>query len=247
MPHIKKFLLNGEEIPSVSAITGLLRSEALDRWLAVPGNRAIGKEAQRKGKKVAKCLENYRRGKDLKSGTFESSCAVGWNTWSQKYGLEIREVECHLVNTLDRYHGSPDMIMSRPDGSYIVGDDKVKKRFADYRLLLNEHLYAACDSIEVNGELQLVPWSHPIRDIIFFTYDPDTGEMYVNEHEFSWTIYNQALQLRKTYDILKVADAYFKEHATLLPSQRRVNESITQTSLIPHPRGVVSDTPPGTR
>lgn len=247
MPHRAKYLLGGEQIPSVNDITGLLRSEALDRWLAVPGNKAKGKEAQRKGTKVAKYLEDYRRGKTVKLGSFEGQCAINWEDWYRKAGVRMLEVECHLVNTLDRYHGSPDMIMSRPNGSCLVGDDKVKKRFADYRLLLNEHLYAACDSIEVNGALQIVPWSHPIKEIVFFTYDPDTGEMYVNEHEFSWTIYNQALQLRKTYDILKAADAYFKERATLLPSQRRVNESITQTSLIPHPRGVVSDTPPGTR
>lgn len=242
MPHRVKFLLDGKAIPSANDITGLLRSEALERWLAVPGNKAKGKEAQRKGTAVAKLMEKLRKGKTVEGQTFGHMCAASLIRVQTRVVLEA---ECHLVNTLDRYHGSPDAIECEPTGEAVLVDDKVKKRFADYRLLMNEHLYAACDSIEKDGVITPVPWKWPIKRIVFNTFDPDTGKLYVEEHAFSSIVYSHAMTLRSAWDVAQASEAYFKEHAVLLPGQRGKvsNEPITQCTVA-HPQGLVSDCAP---
>lgn len=237
MPHRAKWTYNGEVWPSVNEITGLLRSEALDRWLAVPGNKAKGKEAQRKGTGVAKVMEKIRKGQSVNGQGFPQSCIANWLKVQDRV---ILEAECHLVNTFERYHGSPDAVECDSYGDAVLVDDKVKKRFAAYNLLLNEHLYAACNMIERNGILDPVPWEWPIKQIVFNTFDPDTGELYINEHEFNQNIYNEALTLRKSWNIAQTSEAYFKQHATLLPSQRKPSEPIIQCTVA-HPKGLVSD------
>ena len=251
MPHVKRWTYNGEVWPSASTVTGLLHSDALDNWLRIAKNRKQGKLAQKKGSALASYMEYKRKGipspGDIFSGIclediFSGICFRQWEKWFDAQDLVILETEPHLVNTLDKYHGSPDLIASDIYGEAVLGDDKLKKRFADYKLLMNEHAYAMCDSIDMgNGNIIPVPWEFPIERIVFWSYDPDTGEMFVNEHEFIPEVYKDFLTLRKTYDIKNRAEEYFTEHATLLPSQERKNATIAPQSTSPHPRGIVRD------
>lgn len=248
MPHRDHYKLDGEIIPSVNDVTGLLPAEGLVRWRNRVGEKEsarIMREARNKGTKLAKAMEAFRKFQHLHKDEFRAACITNWNKWFMRQELELLEVECHLVNTLDKYHGSPDGVWRDLDGDAVLGDDKVKKRFADYRLLMNEHAYAMCDSIEkTDGSIVPVPWKWPIRQLIFWTYDPDTGEMYPSPHEFDSRVYKDFLTLRNVWDINARAEEYFKEHAVLLPSQRKANGTIAPSSVVPHPRGVVSDTPP---
>ena len=244
MPHVKRWTYNGEVWPSVNGVTGLLHSDALDNWLRIAKNRKQGKLAQKKGGALASYFENRRKGIPASEDIFSGICFRQWEKWFDAQDLVILETEPHLVNTLDKYHGSPDLIASDIHGGAVLGDDKIKKRFADYKLLMNEHAYAMCDSIEMGkGNIVPVPWKFPIARIVFWSYDPDSGEMFASEHEFMPEVYNDFLTLRSVYDIKNKADKYFEEHAVLLPSQERKNATIAQESVTAHPRGIVSDTP----
>ena len=156
MPHVKRWTYNGEVWPSVNGVTGLLHSEALDNWLRIAKNRKQGKLAQKKGSALASYFENRRKGIPSPEDIFSGICFRQWEKWFDAQDLVILETEPHLVNTLDKYHGSPDLIASDIHGEAVLGDDKIKKRFADYKLLMNEHAYAMCDSIEM-GEGNIVP------------------------------------------------------------------------------------------
>lgn len=242
MPHVKRWTYNGEVWPSVNGISGLLHSDALDNWLRSAKNRKQGKLAQKKGHDLAAYLENLRKGIAQIPDEFSGLCASQWVKWFDEQELEILNVEPHLVNTLDRYHGSPDVIACDIHGEAVLGDDKIKKRFADYKLLMNEHAYAMCDSIDMGkGKIIPVPWKVPIERIVFWSYDPDSGEMYASEHGFTPSVYNDFLTLRKVWDIKNTSDTYFIEHATLLPSQTRKNATTTTGSVKAHPVGLVSD------
>lgn len=245
MPHRAHYQLDGEIIPSVNDVTGLLPAEGLVRWRKRVGEKEatrIMREARNKGTKLAEAMEAFRKFKHSQKDEFRATCLTNWNAWFMQQSGQILDVECHLVNTLDKYHGSPDVVLGDSRGNAVLGDDKVKKRFADYRLLMNEHAYAMCDSIEkADGSIVPVSWQWPIRQLIFWTYDPDTGEMYPSPHEFDSRVYKDFLTLRNVWDINARAEEYFKEHATLLPSQRKTNVTIASGSDTPHPRGFVSD------
>lgn len=233
MPHISRFLLNGEPIPSVNEVTDALSKDGLFRnFYRRLGFKRADKESAKsreRGSKLAKVFEKYRQtGKTGKTSDYNKVCIDNWTKWFEESPFTITEdrfVEPHLVNTVDKYHGSPDVIIGLDGGpgigidSMVLGDDKSKKRFADYRLLMNEHAYAMCDSIEINGVIEKLPWEPPIKTFWFWTFCPDTGELFPVEHEFKPEIYQDFLTCKAMQEVNKRAEHYFGQYAVLLPTQ----------------------------
>ncbi len=227
MPHIANFEVNGLRAPSVNEITDSLSKDGLIRnfWRRLGFKKAdkIGNLARDQGIALASAFEDYRKigstkGKQTK---YTKICIENWHNWYSGSVYTIPTdalIEPHLVNTVDGYHGSPDVILADTmmDMEPVLGDDKSKKRFCDYKLLMNEHAYAMCDSIEVGGKLEKLPWTPPIKQFWFWTYCPDCGNLYPRVHIFDKQVYDDFLTCKKMREVNKVAEAYFNREAVLL-------------------------------
>jgi hypothetical protein len=170
-------------------------------------------------------FEQYRKTRKKPRSKFLKTVLNEWLQWGEGWDGTILVPEVHLVNTVDKYHGSPDLVYK--DGeSWAIGDDKCKKRFADYGLLMNEHAYAMCDMMHdvETDELKPVPWAVPIQKITFWTYSPESGRLYAHEHQFDETVYHDFLICRAMYQTNKKADKYFGDNAILLSEEVRANE-----------------------
>ena len=221
MPHISRFKLDGVYIPSVSTITNSLSKDGLQRWYRKLGFDEADRQsglARDKGTEVAEMFESYRKLLKFPRKAFMKKVLSEWKqTEAGQTGI-ILVAEPHLVNTVQGYHGSPDLVYNNGI-SWKIGDDKCKKRFADYGLLMNEHAYAMCNVIHdvETGEFKPVPWTVPIQTITFWTYHPDTGKLYPQQHEFDKSVYEDFLVCKQMYTLNRKAEAYFQEHAVPLP------------------------------
>lgn len=228
MPHVHKFELNGIRIPSVSEVTSSLSKEGLIRnFYRVRGFEKadkISNAAREQGTKLATLMEKYRKtGKTGKMSEYNKKCVENWTAWYEDNRYEIADdmwVEPHLVNTVSGYHGSPDLIMHDKDKP-VLADDKSKKRFADYGLIMAEHAYAMMDSYEdpATHEIKKLPWEPPIPGFWFFTFHPQTGRLYPVEHEFKPEVYQDFLTCLSMRDVNKRAEKYFGQYAVLLPEE----------------------------
>ena len=223
MPHITNYRLDGVRLPSVSTITGVLSKEGLNRWYRKHGfeecDRLSG-VARDRGTAVATMFEEYRKTGKKPHSKFHKTVLAEWLKWGEGWKGVTLVPEPHLVNTLDKYHGSPDLVFY--DGEkWAVGDDKCKGRFADYGLLMNEHGYAMCNMIHdtETDELKPVPWKVPLDNIFFWTYNPETGKLYPHHHKFDPGVYADFLECRRMWELNKVAEKYFKENAIVLPEE----------------------------
>jgi hypothetical protein len=222
-------LLNGQRIPSVNECTGTLSKDGLIRnfWRPLGFKKAdrVSREAREQGSSLAEVMERYRKtGKTGPISAYNKACVQNWTKWYDESDLEIKSdsyIEPHLVNTIEGYHGSPDVILHR-DWHPVLGDDKSKKRFSDYALLMNEHAYAMCDSYEdlVTHEIKKLPWLPPVQEIWFWVYDPDTGELFPESTAFDPLVYADFLRCKAMVGVNKRAEDFFKAHAQLLPSQQ---------------------------
>ena len=231
MPHIEKFHINGVRAPSVNEVTDSLSKDGLIRnfWRKLGFKKAdkVGGAARDQGIALASAFELYRKTGDPKSSVNGKSakyvkiCLQNWHKWyaGSVYTIPTDAlIEPHLVNTVDKYHGSPDVVLADTlmDMEPVLGDDKSKKRFSDYKLLMNEHAYAMCDSIEVEGKIEKLPWTPPIPRFWFWTYCPDCGNLYPRMHVFDPAVYQDFLTCMKMREVNAVAEAYFNREATLL-------------------------------
>lgn len=225
MPHISRYKLNGKLIPSVNTISDSLSKDGLIRNFyrkhGFEEADKIGAAARDNGVELATAFEEYRKtGKYNKRNSLVAKCIENWTHWFERSPFYIEHdmyVEPHLVSKQYGYHGSPDLILETA-GTYVLGDDKLKKRFSDYKLLMNEHAYAMADHIEIDGQLRPVKWEIPIKTFWFFTYNPENGNLHAVEHDFDPDIFKDFLVCKDMYEINKRAEAYFAKHATLLPT-----------------------------
>ncbi len=227
MPHISNFQINGVRAPSVNEVTDSLSKDGLIRnfWRKLGFKKAdkVGGLARDQGIALASAFEDYRKtGSTVgKQSKYTKICLENWHKWysGSVYTIPTDSlIEPHLVNTVDGYHGSPDVVLADTmmDMEPVLGDDKSKKRFCDYKLLMNEHAYAMCDSIEVDGKIEKLPWTPPIKQFWFFTYCPDCGNLYPRVHHFDEQVYKDFLTCKAMREVNKVAEAYFNKEAYLL-------------------------------
>lgn len=231
MPHISNFQINGVRAPSVNEVTDSLSKDGLIRnfWRKLGFKKAdkVGGLARDQGIALASAFELYRKTGDPessvegKSAKYVKICLENWHKWyaGSVYTIPTDAlIEPHLVNTVDGYHGSPDVVLASTmmDMEPVLGDDKSKKRFSDYKLLMNEHAYAMCDSIDVGDKLEKLPWTPPIKQFWFWTYCPDCGNLYPRVHNFDPQVYQDFLICKAMREVNKVAEAYFNREATLL-------------------------------
>lgn len=228
MPHVAKFEINGVRAPSVNEVTGSLSLDGLIRnFYRIQGFKKadkISNAAREQGIKLAEVFERYRQtGKTGKISKYNQTCVDNWTEWFQEQPYEIKSddwVEAHLVNTKDGYHGSPDVVLHEGDVP-CLGDDKSKKRFSDYKLIMNEHAYAMCDSYEdrETHEIKKLPWEPPIPFFWFWTYHPITGRLFPVKHEFKPEVYEDFLTCKAMGVVNKRSEKYFGQYAVLLPEE----------------------------
>lgn len=232
----QKFQLNGIEIPSVNKITDCLSKDGLIknfyRRHGFFNADAIANAAKEVGTSAATALERFRKFGEIPDSPFERKIVEEWANWRSSRLLVLKRdeywhPEIHLINTKDKYHGIADVVYYDTCLAF-VGDDKVKKRHANYNLLLNEHAYAMCDSMEMDGEIVKVPWSVPIKSIWLWTYHPVTGKLYPKHHTFSRKVYKDFLVCKQMYEINAKAEEYFELCAVLLPEEKNDKETASK-------------------
>lgn len=219
------FKLDGVKVPSVNRITDSLSKDGLYQWYRKVGffnADGIANAAKAVGSSAATAMENYRKFGLMPDSPYERKVVEEWVAWHDTKE-EVMYPEVHLVNTKDKYHGFADVVIHSGDVA-MLGDDKIKKRHANLNLILNEHAYAMCDSMEVDGEIVPVPWKVPIESTWLWTFHPETGQLFPEEVSFDFNMYNRFLLCKSMYYLNKEAEAYFKEHATLLPHPEEANE-----------------------
>lgn len=232
MPHVESFEINGVRAPSVSEVTASLSKDGLIRnfYRKLGFKRAdkIGGDARDQGSRLAAAFEEYRKtgNPELsakgKGAKYSRTCLQNWHSWYADSVYTIPTdalIEPHLVNTKEGYHGSPDLILAdtMADMEPVLWDDKSKKRFCDYGLLMAEHAYANCDSIDIgDGKLEKLPWQTPIKRFWFGTYCPDCGKLHTRLHQYDPQVYEDFLTCLKMRSVNRVAEAYFRSQATLL-------------------------------
>lgn len=207
----------------MNTITDSLSKEGLIRNFYRPLGFAeadrVGGLARDKGISLATAMENFRKFGKLPRKKYEKTCLAHWRAWLSQCDLVISPffVEPHLVNTKEGYHGSPDIVMSNGDGAAVLGDDKAKKRLSDYKILMNEHAYAMCDSFELDGVIKPVPWDVPVTSFWLWTYHHETGELFPEVHHFDEAIWQDFLTCKKMYRVNRTAENYFTKHCGKLP------------------------------
>ncbi len=232
MPHISHYEINGVRAPSVSEVTASLSKDGLIRnfYRRLGFKRAdkVGGDARDQGTRVASAFEEYRKTGDPltaakgKGVKYTRICLENWHKWYSGSVYTIPTdalIEPHLVNTIEGYHGSPDLIMADTMNGMepVLWDDKSKKRYCDYSLLMAEHAYANCDSIDVgDGKLEKLPWTPPVKTFWFGTYCPDCGNLHTRMHRYDPQVYADFLVCKKMREVNRVAEAYFNKEAYLL-------------------------------
>lgn len=180
----------------------------------------VGNAARKKGISLAARFEDLRKFGKLpkKLKPFEEICIANWRAWMSNTELIVNPefVECHLVNTVEGYHGSPDVVMCDMYGQAVLGDDKAKKRLSDYKILMNEAAYANCDSYEVDGVLKPVPWDVPITGAWVWTYCPICGTLEPEYRVITKEAYQDFLLCKQMLALNQKTEKFFREEVKKL-------------------------------
>lgn len=192
MPHIEKFLIDGEIAPSVTEVIGILSKPYLAIWRGKIGNKEadrIMNSAAELGRNVHNQVELYCAHKEVKD---PHDLFKVWYKWFCDEGYAIQSSEIHVVSKKHRYHGSFDAILT-DDGEAILVDWKFSKS-EDHLRLLQLAGYAIAYK-EQTGEV--------IKRGMIVCIHPETGKVSVTNVKNLWKYAPLFLALRKVYDFYK--------------------------------------------
>jgi hypothetical protein len=170
MPHIERVFIDDVRIPSVNEISGCLAKDAINAWQRRIGFKAADKitnESRERGNEIGKAFEDILKGqKPVYSKKYEPHVKE-FKKWAKQL-KHIHGIETHLINTIDMYHGSPDLVGDLGNGIEMI-DYKVKARLPDYQILMNEAAY--CEAWRVMKKDE-------IKTIRLVNFHPDTGKIH---------------------------------------------------------------------
>lgn len=172
MPHIEKVFIDDVRIPSVNEISGCLSKEAISQWQRRIGFKAADKitiESRERGNEIGAAFEAVLKKLDPKKETLEKYPyhIKEFKKWAKKIKT-IYGIETHLINNVDMYHGSPDLVADLGQGIEMI-DYKVKARSPDYQILMNEAAYCEAWRVMKGDE---------IKTIRLVNFHPDTGRIH---------------------------------------------------------------------
>ena len=208
MPHIARWLINGQVAPSVNQITDMIPKSWLINWYRKVGFEEadkISKTSREHGTNIHDIFDRYWQGNlDLSSlSELEGMFLKSIQSWALKNDVKVFKSEPHLESKTHIFHGSPDLIASVHLKNTII-DYKIKDKYPDYKTILNETAYALMCH-EMSGTY--------IEDILILNFNKETGEL---SQEISLPIIPQYrddfLDLRKAYDVKMRADAWDNEY-----------------------------------
>jgi hypothetical protein len=209
MPHHSNVLINGVQAPSVNEVTSCLSKDSLINqfWRKLGFKKAdeITKKAADLGTNVAHALDMTRKTAWVENDVPADLMpfVAAWKRYQQDQCLEVDpgHVELHLKSTKYAFHGSPDFFARYPGQPLFIGDDKVKDKAPDYKILMNEAGYIQAFE-ETTGE--------KIKDILILCYHPKSAVITPYWFENKPEYLRDFLHLRETYEINKRAEAYYK-------------------------------------
>lgn len=125
MPHVPT-IVNGEKLPSVTEICGVLEKPFLYRWYGTHGwaeCERIKKESQERGSRLHKEIENrispYRNDPPVTSAE-----VIVLLEWAKLAGFVPLKIEEHVVSRIYRYGGTYDIKGTLPKGRKAILDWK---------------------------------------------------------------------------------------------------------------------------
>lgn len=207
MPHIAKYLIDGQPAPSVNEVTGCLSKDSLINFFWRPlgfveADKITG-ESRDRGIATATALENYRKGLVQDIPPEIAPFVALWDSYQCRTGYTIQVSEPHLESRKYLYHGSPDGLGHLPGQPIELFDDKVKDKRADYKILMNEAAYAQA-WLEMHGE--------KISQFRIFTYHPVKLAFFEDVYENKPEYLDDFLRCREMLEVNKRADAWYRTH-----------------------------------
>lgn len=204
MPHIKKWLIDGEIAPSVNQVTDLIPKEWLIKWYRKVGFEEadrISKTSREHGTNIHELFDRFWKG-DLKQddlSELERNFVRSMATWSREKNVQVLHSEPHLESKLHKFHGSPDLITKVEDYNSMT-DYKVKDKYPDYKTILNEAGYAIMAE-EMFGI--------KIDKITILNFNKETGDMFEPiVIDITKQFISDFLQLRAAYYVKLRADEW---------------------------------------
>ncbi len=131
------YVLDGEEIPSVTEVLSVISKPFLYRWYAKNGwaeCERIKREAGDIGTRFHDAVEKYLQGEsiDLSDRPREQEMFRQFQNWKETNQVEPIELERKVVSRTHRFHGTFDAIIRfGPDGKLQMGDWKTSSSISD--------------------------------------------------------------------------------------------------------------------
>lgn len=129
MGHREKFLINGQEAPSVTTVLNIVRKEFLERWRGKLGNAEcdrIVRESQELGQRLHEAIEGYFQGETSPElNAHEAGMFSLFKGWILEERLNPVELERHVKSDKYLFHGTTDVIGTFGDKDVLsIGDWK---------------------------------------------------------------------------------------------------------------------------
>ena len=202
MPHIDSVILDRVRIPSVNEISGCLSKESITAWQRRVGFKAADKitqESRERGTEIGKAFEDILKGKEPSYDIKYNAHVANFKEWSKKI-KRVSGIETHLINAVDMYHGSPDLVADFGSGVEMV-DYKVKARAFDYQILMNEAAYC---------EAWRTMYGEEIKIIRLVNFHPDTGLIHENVLELKHKWLQDFFTCHEMWKVNQTAQAYWQ-------------------------------------
>lgn len=113
MPH-QDYFINGEKIPSVTEIVGVVAKPYLDGWKRRVGFEEadrIMNESADLGRTAHDLIDQYLSGKQVVGDSKAHELFRAWLKWWKHSGFTVVTKEEHLVSEKYKVHGSLDVIL----------------------------------------------------------------------------------------------------------------------------------------
>jgi hypothetical protein len=163
----------------------------------------ITKESRERGQDIGAMFEAVLKDEKPKAETIAAypKHFERFNEWKGKI-KKIHGIETHLINNVDMYHGSPDLVADFGNGIEMV-DYKVKERAFDYKILMNEAAYCEAWRRQYGDEIKIIR---------LVNFHPATGKIHEDVLDYNHKWLQDFFVCQRMWEVNKTAQAYWQKY-----------------------------------
>ena len=196
-----QYFLDGEPVPSVTQILGIIRKPGLEKWRGSVGNTEadrLKRQAADHGTQVHKACELVAKGQDTliayPAGIIEP--AEAFYSWFNANVRRVLASEAQLYNRLQRYAGTVDLVVELLDGTIAVADIKTGRKLGPEVGLQLAAYHAAMPSAELD-----LPQDAPVQRIAIHLPRDRPGHLEIVEYRDVTGNWRAFLAAKRLYDL----------------------------------------------